>query len=237
MPAILHVPDHRVSPIGLELRGLVHRWPGQRESALSIDTFSIPPGQAVAIVGPSGSGKTSLLQLLAGLLPVQAGSVRWGTTELATLGEPGRDAWRRRQAGLVLQDIHLLGGLSAVANVLAPCWFTQFRTTAAQRRRARTLLGECGVPAEARDVLTLSRGEQQRTGIARALFAAPPLLLADEPTASLDAATAAAVTGLLLEAAARLPATLLLVTHDMAVACRMHAIYRLQGTRLTSDVA
>jgi len=217
---------------GLAVGGLRHLYPGQPRPVVDIGAWAVAAGRKVAVSGPSGSGKTTLLYLLTGIEPVRAGHVRWGGQDLAGLPEWRRDAWRRRHTGFVFQDFHLLPGLAPLANVLATCWFDAFRPTPAQRARAHALLDETGAPAARRDVTSLSRGEQQRVAIARALLHEPELLVCDEPTASLDAATGRGVIDLLTSAAARRGATLLVVTHDPALVEAMDEAHRLEHGRL-----
>jgi putative ABC transport system ATP-binding protein len=140
--------------------------------------------------------------------------VRWGTTDLATLPEAARDAWRRQHAGFVFQDFHLIPGLSILGNVLVTCWFDHWRADPVMTERAGELLDRFGVPSSGWQVQKLSRGEQQRVAIARALPRSPAILIADEPTASLDAKSGGAVIEILLDQARQTAATLLVVTHD-----------------------
>jgi putative ABC transport system ATP-binding protein len=186
----------------------------------------------VALTGPSGSGKTTLAYLLTGIEPVQEGSVRWGGVELRGLSERERDRWRREHVGFVFQDFHLVPGLTIEGNVLVTCWFRQLRPTPAEQERALALLDGFGVPRAGRRVTDLSRGEQQRVAIARAMLRQPPILVADEPTASLDATAGAKVIELLLAAARESGATLLAVTHDPALIEAVDRVLRLERGRL-----
>ncbi len=187
---------------------------------LSVPTLSLAAGSACGILGPSGAGKTSLLHALAGIERPAQGSVQWDDDALWALPDPARDRWRRERLGLVFQDMHLLDGLSALDNVLLPVLFDHARAPAALRDRAAALLDGLGITAE-RTVSVMSRGERQRVALARALLRRPAVLLADEPTASLDAAAAEQVAGLLLDAAAANGATLLIATHDPALLARL----------------
>ena len=188
---------------------------------VAIPSFSVAAGSTVAIAGPSGTGKTSLLHALAGLERPASGSVRWGDASLWTMPDRARERWRRERLGLVFQDMHLLLGLSALDNVLLPALFDQPRATPAQRTRAAALLDTLGIAAGRRDVAVMSRGERQRVALARALLRAPSILLADEPTASLDPATGRLVADLLVRAATERGATLIITTHDPALTERM----------------
>lgn len=192
--------------------GLVIAYPGIG-TVLTVPGLVLKAGSATALMGPSGAGKSSLLHALAGIERPAEGSVDWGTGDLWALPGGARDRWRRERLGLVFQDMHLLGGLSALDNVLLPVLFDHRRAPAALRDRAAALLDGLGVAA-ARGVGAMSRGERQRVALARAVLRRPQVLLADEPTASLDAAAGRQVGGLLLDAAAEAGATLLVATHD-----------------------
>jgi putative ABC transport system ATP-binding protein len=187
------------------------------------------PGTLTALTGASGSGKSSLLYLLSGLLVPSAGSVRWGSIDLAALGESGRDAWRRATAGFVFQNFHLVEEMSPIDNVLLPAWFSAIGG-GGWRKRAADLLDRLGVPARG-SVSLLSRGEQQRVAIARALLFDPPVVLADEPTASLDANSGAQVAHILRALAADDGKTVIVATHDPALRARATAVVTLDHGR------
>ncbi|GGH16070.1 ABC transporter [Alsobacter metallidurans] len=196
-------------------------------TVLDVPALSIAAGAQLSVSGPSGSGKTSLLHVLTGIERPTTGLICWGSVDLATLGEGARDAWRRRNVGLVFQDFHLAPQLSALENVLLPLRFDHWRLGAAQRDRAQDLLDAVGLAEPKRRAGVLSRGEQQRVAIARALIRDPRILAADEPTASLDAENRAVVADLLLAAARRSGATLLVVTHDAALLGRLGSVIRI----------
>jgi putative ABC transport system ATP-binding protein len=198
---------------------------------LDIVRLDIAAGACVAIQGPSGSGKTSLAHVLAGIERPLAGSVAWDGSDITVLPEAARDRWRHRHVGLVFQQFHLFPTLSALENVLLPARFTHVSLPAALADRARALLGTVGVRL-AGDVRLMSRGEMQRVAVARALLFAPPVLIADEPTASLDAASARGVSDLLLAACAEARTTLIVITHDAALAGRCATVLTLRGGRL-----
>lgn len=181
-------------------------------------------GEQVALCGPSGCGKTSLLNVLAGLLKPVSGSIRWDNVEITSMAVRQQDAWRRDQLGLVFQQFHLFPYLSALENVLLPTRFTAIRPSAAQRERAQSLLARVGVRASA-DIAVLSRGEQQRVAVARALLSQPRVVLADEPTASLDHDTAQMVASMLRELCREQRTTLIVATHDREIASTFDAIY------------
>ena len=219
------------SGAALDVRDLVIAYP-EVGTVLSIPGLSLGSGSATAIDGPSGAGKSSLLHALAGIERPARGSVRWGADDLWTLPDRARDRWRRERLGLVFQDMHLLDGMSALDNVLLPILFDQARVPARLRDRAAALLERLGVAAPSRRAAVMSRGERQRVALARALLRSPAILLADEPTASLDRAAAEQVGGLLLSAAAETGATLLIVTHDPALLGRVSARWRLVAGRI-----
>ncbi len=193
---------------------------GYRGRAIArLATLHVPGGEAAVLTGASGAGKTTLLLAIAGLADVLAGSVRIAAAELANITPRARDLHRGRHIGLVFQDLHLVPGLSALDNMLlAP--FAARRPQ--DRDKAIALLDRLGlahrVTARAE---TLSRGEAQRVAIARAMLQDPQLILADEPTASLDDQACGAVLDLLLEATRDSGAALVVATHDARVKARL----------------
>ena len=184
-------------------------------SALDIAALSFAPCTMSAIGGPSGCGKSSFLYGLSGLAQPRSGRVLWRGADLLALPAPRRDAWRRANAGFVFQDFQLVRELSPRENVLLPARFDHWRIPAALLSRATALLQQFGVP-ERGLVGDLSRGEAQRVAICRALLRDPPIVLADEPTASLDVASARKVTEALRELARS--KIVVCVTHDSALA-------------------
>src|SRR5262249_8224792 len=213
------------------------RAPGARRVvALPLAHCALRAGEVIGITGPSGSGKTSLLAVLAALERPDGGQVVWGNQDVASLGEAARDRWRRNRVGFVFQEFNLLPGLSALQNVLLPATFGAFRVPAPVRTRATSLLARVGLIDGRRDAATLSRGEMQRVALARALLFAPPILLADEPTASLDAASGRAVADLLLELARDAGSTLVVVTHDPTLLERLPRVERLVQGRLVESI-
>ena len=179
--------------------------------------LTLAPGEAVGLVGPSGSGKTSLLMVLAGLERASGGSVRIGGEEITALDEDSL-ARLRRGIGIVYQAFHLIAGMTALENVAVPLELAGHRDADS---RARAALEAVGLGHRVRHLPgQLSGGEQQRVAIARAFAIRPSLLLADEPTGNLDRETGAAVIDLLFRLRAEHATTLLLVTHDPALAAR-----------------
>ena len=223
--------------LSLSVRGLEVRFSGLAVPALSIEQLYLPAGSHVAVAGPSGSGKTTLVNVLAGLQMGQSGSVLWQDTDIARLSESQRDQWRATHVGLVMQDFHLFPGLSALDNVLLPMRLRQARHAKLFVARARDLLAQVGITRERQAVETLSRGQMQRVAVARAVLASPGLIVADEPTASLDADSGAAVVELLLSLAQNTQATLVVVSHDPRVVARMHRTLVLRDGRLVETEA
>lgn len=206
----------------LELQDILLTFPenGQRRTVLDIQYLKVTSGEHVGIRGASGSGKSSLLNVVSGLVLPDRGTVRWGGIMPGELPEHERDRWRGRHIGFVFQDFQLFPELEALENVLLPATFTGWRIPSELIRRGRGLLGQMAV-CPSRKVRALSRGEKQRVAIARAVLLEPGIILADEPTASLDEANAGQVTGLLAGYARTLGSTLLVVSHDDAVLANM----------------
>ncbi len=208
-----------------------HGTPGANELVILQDiSLEVIPGEAVAIVGASGSGKSTLLGLLAGLDTPSAGAVQLDGIDLFGLDEDGRAALRARLLGFVFQSFQLLPALNALENVMLPLeLFGEPRAAAL----AQTMLSRVGLGERLRHYPKyLSGGEQQRVALARAFVTQPKLLLADEPTGNLDAATGAGVIDLMFELNAERGTTLLLVTHDEAIAGRCRRIVRLAAGRI-----
>lgn len=207
----------------LHARSVVCKSPDGRKqrTLLEIDALDIAQGSHVAIQGASGAGKTTLLKVLSGIVKVEGSQVRWGETDLSGLSEAQRDAWRGRCCGFLFQDFGLMEGLTAFENVVLPETFRGAVSRQA-KARARDLLNRFEVPADTL-ASSLSRGEMQRTALARLLMGRPRVIFADEPTASLDAANAHRVMQALAQSAQALDATLLVITHDAAAAERFPA--------------
>ncbi|MBU1174814.1 MAG: ABC transporter ATP-binding protein [Alphaproteobacteria bacterium] len=203
---------------------------------LDIDRLVVDAGTFFAITGPSGSGKSTLLYLMSGLLKPGEGRIAWDGAEIGTLGEDARDAWRRRNAGFVFQNFHLIGEMTPLQNVMLGAWFGHWRA-ARFRDRARALLDGFGVPPADRPAETLSRGEQQRVALARALLFEPKVLFADEPTASLDAENGGQIAGLLAELAHARGVTVIAVSHDRDVIALADRTIRLEHGRVAAPEA
>ncbi len=180
--------------------------------------FSVAPRETVAIVGASGSGKSTLLSIVAGLDTPTQGTVRVAGQDLFALNEDARAALRARQMGFVFQSFQLLANLTALENVMLPL---ELAGSAGARRRAADMLARVGLAERLGHYpRVLSGGEQQRVALARAFVVQPAVLLADEPTGSLDFATGEAVVELMLALNREHGTTLVLVTHDREIAAR-----------------
>lgn len=181
-------------------------------------SLQVAPGEALGIVGPSGSGKSTLLMVLAGLERVDRGSVRIAGEEITGRSEDQVAAFRGRNVGIVFQSFHLIPNMTALENVAVPLELAGERDAFARAEKELAAVGLANrvthYPGE------LSGGEQQRVAIARALAPSPRILIADEPTGNLDGATGRQVADLLFAKAAERGMTLVLVTHDPALAAR-----------------
>jgi putative ABC transport system ATP-binding protein len=194
--------------------------------------FQLRPQESVAIVGASGSGKSTLLSILAGLDTPSTGTVVLAGTDLFKLGEDERAAVRARQVGFVFQSFQLLANLTALENVMLPLELMGRNDV---RSAATEMLQRVGLGERLRHYpKVLSGGEQQRVALARAFVVRPALLLADEPTGSLDFATGATVMGLMFELNREAGTTLVLVTHDPAIAERCDRQLRIEAGRLVN---
>ncbi|HXH01401.1 MAG TPA: ABC transporter ATP-binding protein [Xanthomonadaceae bacterium] len=197
--------------------------------------FSIAPGDSVAVVGASGSGKSTLLSLLAGLDTPSSGEVRLDGAPLSTLDEDGRARVRAAKVGFVFQNFQLLPSLTALENVMLPL---ELRGDADAQTPARLILGLVGLGERLTHLpKQLSGGEQQRVALARAFVTRPAILFADEPTGNLDTRTGQAIIDLLFDLNTRAGTTLVLVTHDEALAGRCRGLLRLDDGRLVPPVS
>jgi lipoprotein-releasing system ATP-binding protein len=201
----------------IELREVTVAYPGPAGPGVVLDlpTWEVDAGAQVALAGPSGCGKSTLLHLLSGVLLPTSGTVRVCDSELSCLSEPARDAFRARHVGYVFQSLNLVPGFTARENVLLGAAFSPRKADEAEAEALLAAVGLTGRGGHTSDELSL--GEQQRVAIARALIKRPALVLADEPTGSLDADNAREVVRLLRTACEERGSTLILVTHDRAV--------------------
>ena len=183
---------------------------------LDLGHLELPAGSCTVLRGRSGSGKTTLLNLIAGVTLPTAGTIHVGDTDLFALSEARRDRFRAEHVGYVFQAFNLLSALSALENVMLAMMFADAVPQRLQPRHAADLLARLGLAERlTHKPAQLSRGEQQRVAIARALANGPPLILADEPCASLDARTASEVMAIFLAVCRQDKKTLLLVSHEI----------------------
>ncbi len=198
-------------------------------------SLTVAPGEAVGIVGPSGSGKSTLLMVLAGLESVDAGSVRIAGELLNGRSEDSIAAFRGRNIGIIFQSFHLIPNMTALENVAVPLELAGHRNAFEIAERELAAVGLAGrvthYPGE------LSGGEQQRVAIARALAPEPRILIADEPTGNLDQATGRQIADLLFETASARGMTLVLVTHDPALAARCSRQVAMRSGRIEAGAA
>ena len=197
--------------------------------ALDCEPLEVEPGTSVAIMGQSGSGKSTLLGLLAGLAVPTSGSVRVGDETISSLSEGQRVVFRRRALGMVYQADNLLPHLTVEENVGLQLAICRRETAAADRSDPQAVLERLGLGRLARRLPDqLSGGERQRAAVARAIIHRPGVILADEPTGALDAASARMVIELLVEVHREIGATLVVVTHDPTIAAHLARIVHLE---------
>ncbi len=229
-PQNSHTPDQ--SGFIITTRNLSQRVPSPEGplDILSDVSLQIGYGESVAVVGASGSGKSTLLGLLAGLDLPTSGNVTLGGTDLNQLDEDGRAGLRARWVGFVFQGFQLLNSLTAMENVMLPLELADGKNP---KRDALEILERVGLAPRARHYpLQLSGGEQQRVAIARAFAAKPRVLFADEPTGNLDTRTGERIRSLLFDLNKENATTLVLVTHDQALAGNCERILQLDVGRL-----
>lgn len=206
---------------------------GHQITILDDVTLEIPDKQRVAIVGPSGSGKSTLLGLIAGLDRPTSGSITLNGVEISTMRESALARFRRDHIGYIFQSFHLIPTLTALENVLVPLELAGVPTA---QERATELLRTVGLGERLHHYpVQLSGGEQQRVAVARAFACRPPILLADEPTGNLDSTTGQHMMQLLHSLHRDYGTTLVLVTHDRAIASSMERVIALRDGRIESD--
>ena len=213
----------------------VHRLDGHELRSVDRVSLTVGRGEVVALVGPSGSGKTSLLHLLGGLDRPDGGTVSLHGQEWDALAGDDRARFRRRMCGFVVQGDSLMPQATAAENVEVPLLLDGV-PSGSRRERTTEALRAVGLEDEAGKLPgQLSVGQQQRVAVARALVVRPAVLLADEPTGSLDSHTARAVVDLLVDAAEDLRMAVVVVTHSPDVSRRAHRVLRLHSGRLGPD--
>ncbi|HUC87001.1 MAG TPA: ABC transporter ATP-binding protein [Candidatus Saccharimonadales bacterium] len=201
-------------------------------------SFDVPDGQFASIIGRSGSGKSTLLSLLGALDKPTEGSIEVDGRDMTKLGDHALIRYRCRQIGFVFQGYNLVPNLTAVENVMLPMEFAG-TTSGLRKQRAQELLKQVGLSPDKqqRKPGRLSGGEQQRVAIARALANRPKLILADEPTGNLDTQTGKMIFDLLHDLAKSENTTIIVVTHDLAIAGKTDVTFRLQDGELMTGKA
>lgn len=206
---------------------------------LKAEALSIAKGETVAVVGSSGSGKTTLLHLIAGILVPTRGKLMIDGRAVSGLSDKARRRLRLTEMGMVFQGIELIDYLSTRDNVLLPYRLnTSLTLSASVRQRADALLNRVGLVDKInRPASALSQGERQRVGICRALLAKPNIILADEPTASLDEGSTATAMDLLMQLVQEIDATLVMLTHDKALLTRFDRVIELKAGEVFGGVS
>jgi len=190
----------------------------QTITAVAVDRLIIQNGEQVALVGPSGSGKTTLLHLISGLLTPTTGEIKFDNVSISTMPETWRDRWRANAVGYVFQKLNLLSSLSILDNLLVAMFFAKTIPKKEQRQWANQLLDQVNLSDKlAKFPHQLSMGEQQRVAVVRAVINKPRLILADEPTASLDQDNALLVLEMLRQFAKQSNSILVVSTHDKQI--------------------
>jgi ABC-type lipoprotein export system ATPase subunit len=203
---------------------------------LTVDHLTLAPGVPVAVRGPSGAGKSTLLMALAGLIRPSAGSIVWGDTNVAALSEDARATFRRDNIGMIFQDFLLFDELGAQDNAALSAAFRPPHQRATLRAKATAMLTTLGLGTlPARHTASFSGGERQRVAVARALANDPAIVLADEPTASLDRTNADRLMDDLARIGATPSRTLIAVTHDEGLIARMARVITIVDGRITGD--
>jgi putative ABC transport system ATP-binding protein len=234
--------DTGKNDLAVKLRDVSFAWPGRTGFSLNVAAFSVSNGEKLFLLGESGSGKSTLLSLICGIAEPQTGSVEVDGTELTRLGQAHRDRFRANRIGVIFQMFNLLPYASPLENILLPLAFARERRArlddpSAEALRLTDALGltpELVTRARAGE---LSIGQQQRVAAARALIGGPRLIVADEPTSSLDAARQGAFIDLLMEQVDTAGATLLMVSHDARLATHFDRVLDLAEIAETPQAA
>ena len=215
----------------LGLDDVQYRWPGRTSFGLHVPNLTLAPAETVLLLGESGSGKSTLLSLICGTIIAQSGVVSVAGNNIASLSAGKRDRFRAETIGLIFQQFNLLPFASVQDNILLPLQFAPMR-----RKRVTGLVAEAerlcsalGLPSDIMTVRagTLSVGQQQRVAAARALIGTPQLIIADEPTSSLDAATQATFLQLLFAQSRAHDTTLLMVSHDARLSSQFERVIQM----------
>jgi putative ABC transport system ATP-binding protein len=227
-------PDAGSAPAIVEMSDVRFTWPGRNPFTLSIGRFSLKKGERLLLTGPSGSGKSTFLSLLAGIVTPQEGTIEVLETDIARLRGAARDRFRAEHYGIIFQMFNLLPYGSVIDNVVLPLRFSRKRRQRAEAEggvnaAAVRLLDHLGIEETLASgaASTLSVGQQQRVAAARALIGAPELVIADEPTSSLDRNRQQAFLDLLFADVAAANATLIMVSHDESLSSRFSRVAKL----------
>lgn len=203
-------------------------WPGRAAFSISVPSFRVDRGEKVLLLGQSGSGKSTLLSLICGTTAPDAGQIAVAGSDMAQVSPAARDRLRAEQIGVIFQQFNLLPFGTVADNILLPLRFAPDRRKRAgnARTQAQALCNALGLPDGVMTARadTLSVGQQQRVAVARALIGAPPLIIADEPTSSLDETSQGAFLDLLFGQVARHETSLLMVSHDPRMADRFDRV-------------
>ncbi|WP_114787531.1 ABC transporter ATP-binding protein [Vibrio tetraodonis] len=203
----------------VELEQVSFTWPGNQTPTLNIDSLSVQEGEHLFIKGPSGCGKSTLLGLLTGIQTIDTGKLSVLGEDLVQMSGSQRDTFRANNIGYIFQQFNLLPYLSVIENVTLPCQFSKLRKSKLDKpmtNEAKDLLNSLHLPSDLmhKPVVELSIGQQQRVAAARALIGKPALIIADEPTSSLDYDNRSAFIELLMDQIKQAQASLLFVSHD-----------------------
>ncbi len=210
---------HQAETNALHINGLAFRYPNTREWTVRVDSLALAPQDQLLLTGGSGCGKSTLLHLIAGLYDPSEGEVRVAGRRIHALRGADRDTFRGRTVGMIFQTFNLLSGFSAVENVMLAMMYSDLPKPT-HRKRATELLATLGLDRPDAQPESLSIGQQQRVAVARAVACEPDLVLADEPSASLDPENAAGAMDLIQRVCREQGAALLCVSHDPAMADR-----------------
>ena len=215
----------------IELRNVQFRWSGQSSFAIAVPDFTVHKGETVLLLGSSGSGKSTLLSLICGTILANTGHVSVDGTDLKTLSGWSRDRFRADHIGIVFQQFNLLPFGTVLDNILLPLQFAPKRRhrCTAPKQTAMDLCKSLALPQEIAlsKASNLSVGQQQRVAVARALIGEPPILIADEPTSSLDETAQSSFLNLMFDQVASLGSTLVMVSHDPRLGQRFDRVVQM----------
>lgn len=230
--------------LALEVKGVRFRYAGaalrddlgQERFDLIAPDLSVRMNERVLVAGPSGIGKSTLLTLIAGLDDPTTGTISVAGTRVHGLSGAARDRFRAQHVGMIFQTFNLLQGFSAIENVLAALMFSRVPQRE-HKPRAAALLAQLGITRPDAKVEQLSVGQRQRVAVARAVVCEPTLVLADEPTASLDQANAQAAMDVIIEACSRAKSALVCVSHDLSIASRFDSVVHMSPVNAQMEAA